>query len=72
MKAIYFVSFCFRILNSIREIRENKNLAKITTYRVACCSDGKYFCIQLSAKISLLELQSNECHAILLFTSSSQ
>ena len=34
MKAIYFASFYFRVFNSIREIRENKNLAKISTYTV--------------------------------------
>ena len=28
-KAIYFASFYFRVFNSICEIRENKNLAKI-------------------------------------------
>ena len=31
MKAIYFASFYFRVFNSIRE---NKNLAKISTYTV--------------------------------------
>ena len=34
MKAIYFASFYFRGFNSIREIRENKNLAKISTYTI--------------------------------------
>ena len=34
MKSIYFASFYFRVFNSIREIRENKNLAKISTYTV--------------------------------------
>ena len=34
MKAIYFPSFYFRIFNSIREILENKNLTKISTYTV--------------------------------------
>ena len=34
MKAIYFASFYFHVFNSIHEIRENKNLAKISTYTV--------------------------------------
>ena len=43
MKALYFTSFYFRVFNSIREIRENKNLAKISTYTVLlnfCLSEG--------------------------------
>ena len=34
LKAIYFASFYFRVFNSIRKIRENKNLLKISTYTV--------------------------------------
>ena len=34
MKGIHFASFYFRIWDLIREIRENKNPAKISTYTV--------------------------------------
>ena len=34
MKGIYFASFCFRVWDLTREIRENKNPAKISTYTV--------------------------------------
>ena len=34
MKAIYFTSFYLRVFNSVREIRENKNFVKISTYTV--------------------------------------
>ena len=35
MKGIYFASFYFRVWDLTREIRENKNPAKISTYTVA-------------------------------------
>ena len=35
MKGIYFASFYFRAWNLTREIRENKNPAKISTYTVS-------------------------------------
>ena len=41
LKAIYFASFYFRVFNSISEIRENKNLAKISTYTVYFVMDIK-------------------------------
>ena len=34
MKRIYFASFYFRVWDLTREIRENKNPAKISTYTV--------------------------------------
>ena len=34
MKGIYFASFYFRVWDLTREIRENKNPAKISTYTV--------------------------------------
>ena len=36
MKGIYFASFYFRVWDLTREIRENKNPAKISTYTVVC------------------------------------
>ena len=36
MKGIYFASFYFRVWDLTREIRENKNPAKISTYTVPC------------------------------------
>ena len=35
MKGIYFASFYFRVWDLTREIRENKNPAKISTYTVS-------------------------------------
>ena len=35
MKGIYFASFYFRVWDLTREIRKNKNPAKISTYTVA-------------------------------------
>ena len=35
MKGIYFASFYFRVKDLTREIRENKNPAKISTYTVS-------------------------------------
>ena len=35
MKGIYFASFYFRVWDLTREIRENNNPAKISTYTVA-------------------------------------
>ena len=34
MKGIYFASFYFRVWDLTREIRENKNPAKVSTYTV--------------------------------------
>ena len=40
-EGIYFTSFYFRVWDLTREIRENKNLSKISTYTVSewkqCC-----------------------------------
>ena len=36
IKGIYFASFYFRVCVLTRKIRENKNLAKISTYTVFC------------------------------------
>ena len=41
MKGIYFASFYFRVWDLTREIRENKNPAKISTYTVHAFVAGK-------------------------------
>ena len=60
MKSIYFASFYFRVFSSIREIRENKNLAKISTYTVDFTvteihETGSCFCWQCSGISSHLQ-----------------
>ena len=68
MKGIYFASFYFRVWDLTREIRENKNPAKISTYTVIQNQNYKEITLRAVIIIQFSHVQQRT----LLVTNSSE